>query len=122
MRIENLLNRTTTWPGALRSPRNIYSRPWLLKELRRLCEGEQKVILRRARTTITTKNVDTLRFLELMNLLSPDQLHGEKRARLQTYMRDTGIARRDITRYAPFFLDNAMRTLIESEVIYNAAP
>ena len=34
---------------------------------------------------------------------------------------DRNITRKDITTYAPFFPDKAMRTLIESEVIYSVA-
>ena len=45
----------------------------------------------------------------------------EKKAILNKFISERGITRKDITTYAPFFPDNAMRTLIESEVIYSVA-
>lgn len=83
--------------------------------------GKQKVLLRRARTTITAANVAVLSFLELMNTLDPVMLDDEKKSILISYISDRQIKRKDITTYAPFFPDNAMRTLIESEVIYSVA-
>jgi len=81
--------------------------------------GKQKVQLRRARTTITAANAAVLSFLELMNTLNPAMLDDEKKSILISYVADRQIKRKDITAYAPYFPDNAMRTLIESEVIYS---
>ncbi len=81
--------------------------------------GKQKVQLRRARTMITSDNAAVLSFLELMNTLDSALLDDEKKSILISYIADRGIKRKDITTYAPFFPDNAMRTLIESEVIYS---
>lgn len=83
--------------------------------------GKQKVQLRRARTTITAANADVLCFLELMNTLDPAVLDEEKKSILISFIVDRKIKRADITAYAPYFPDNAMRTLIESEVIYSVA-
>lgn len=83
--------------------------------------GKQKVQLRRARTTITAANADVLSFLELMNTLDPVTLDEEKKSILISFIADRKIKRTDITTYAPYFPDNAMRTLIESEVIYSVA-
>lgn len=83
--------------------------------------GKQKVQLRRARTTITAANAAVLSFLELMNTLDPVMLDDEKKSILISYIADRKIKRKDITAYAPYFPDNAMRTLIESEVIYSVA-
>lgn len=83
--------------------------------------GKQKVQLRRARTTITAANAAVLSFLELMNTLNPAMLDDEKISILISYVADRQIKRKDITAYAPYFPDNAMRTLIESEVIYSVA-
>lgn len=83
--------------------------------------GKQKVQLRRARTTITAANADVLSFLELMNTLDPVALDEEKKSILISFIADRKIKRADITTYAPYFPDNAMRTLIESEVIYSVA-
>ena len=48
-------------------------------------------------------------------------LNDEKKAILTRFVADRKITRRDITTYAPFFPDKALRTLVESEVIYSVA-
>lgn len=83
--------------------------------------GTQRVLLRKARTEITTENADVLSFLELMNDIDPKSLDEEKKAILQRFVADCKIARKDITEYAPFFPDKALRNLVESEVIYSVA-
>lgn len=90
--------------------------------VREVAVGNQKVLLRRARTTITTGNATVLSFLELMNDISPEFLDTEKKNIVEDYIRKNNITRRDITTYAPVFPDKCMRTLIESEVIYSVAP
>ena len=80
--------------------------------------GTQKVLLRRARTRITADNADVLRFLELMNELTSDMIDDEKKTIIKKFISDRNITRKDISTYAPVFPDKAMRTLIESEVIY----
>ena len=89
--------------------------------VREILVGKQKVQLRRARTTITSDNAAVLSFLELMNTLDAAVLDDEKKSILISYIAERQIKRKDITTYAPFFPDNAMRTLIESEVIYSVA-
>lgn len=84
--------------------------------------GKQKVQLRRARTTITAANADVLSFLELMNTLDPVTLDEEKKSILISFISDRKIKRADITAYAPYFPDKAMRTLVESELVYSIAP
>ena len=81
--------------------------------------GKQKVRLRRARTRITAANADVLSFLELMNDLTSDLLNDEKKAIIARFISDRKITRKDISTYAPVFPDKAMRTLIESEIIYS---
>ncbi len=83
--------------------------------------GTQKVLLRRARTPITAENAAALCFLELMNDLDTSSLDGEKKNILGGFVEQQGISRKDVTAYAPFFPDKAMRNLIESEVIYRVA-
>lgn len=87
--------------------------------VRDILVGKQKVQLRKARTTITSANVAVLSFLELMNALNTGSLDDEKKAILISYIRERQITRKDISTYARFFPYNAMRTLIESEVIYS---
>ena len=84
--------------------------------------GNQRVILRRARTKITDSNVAVLSFLELMNDTSPAFIDEERKQLIQNYIETNGITRKKITEYAPVFPDKVMRNLIESEVIYSVAP
>ena len=56
-----------------------------------------------------------------MNDLNADVLDDEKKAIITKFVSDRKITRKDITTYAPVFPDKAMRTLIESEVIYSVA-
>lgn len=89
--------------------------------VREVFVGNQKVLLRKARTTVTTANVAVLTFLELMNALNSAMLDDEKKSILLSYVIEHQIKRKDITTYAPYFPDNAMRTLVESEIIYSIA-
>ena len=84
--------------------------------------GNQKVLLRRARTKITDTNFAVLSFLELMNDSSPSFLDEERKEIIKNYISANGITRKAITEYAPVFPDKVMRNLIESEVIYSVAP
>jgi len=88
-------------------------------QVRDVMVGKQKVVLRKARTTITKENVDVLSFLELMNSVSPTFFDEERRKIICKYIDEKRISRKAITLYAPMFPDKAMRTLVESEVIYS---
>ena len=86
---------------------------------RELAIGKQRVILRRARSKVTAKNAAVLSFLELMNEMpAPYFSEGRKKLAIE-FITKNGITRRDITEYAPAFPDKAMRTLVESEIIYH---
>lgn len=84
--------------------------------------GNQKVLLRKARTTITDSNVAVLTFLELMNDITPSFLDDERKTIIKNYIKNNAITRKKITEYAPVFPDKVMRNLIESEVIYSVTP
>ena len=56
--------------------------------------GKQKVRLRKARTRITTANVDILSFLELMNDLDPSGLNSEKKSIIVQFVADRKISRK----------------------------
>jgi hypothetical protein len=59
------------------------------------------------------------RVLEDMNEV-PASYFSEGRKKLTIeFITNNGITRRDITEYAPAFPDKAMRTLVESEIIYH---
>ena len=81
--------------------------------------GTIKVLLRKARTTIDSTNVAVQSFLELMNYVSPSFFNDERKQITAKYIKDTGITRNDIAKYAGVFPDKAMRTLVESQVIYD---
>ena len=79
----------------------------------------QRVKLRKARVEVTSDNVVVLRFLELMNIMPLTFIDGEKKEKLRKYILENEIRRKDITKYAPFFPNKTMRTLVESEVVYS---
>lgn len=91
-------------------------------KVRETLVGSQKVVLRKARTEINDQNVAVLSFLELMNSVPSGYLDEDRRGKVLQYIRQQGISRSDVTKYAPMFPDKAMRTLVESEVIYDVAP
>lgn len=83
--------------------------------------GKQKVILRRARTEINDENVSTMCFLELMNFTDSTFYNDEKREKVIKYIKEMGINRKKILQCSPYFPDKAMRTMVESELIYEIA-
>lgn len=83
--------------------------------------GKQKVLLRRARTDINKENVAVLSLLELMNFVPASFFDEDRRKTINLYIVTNKISRQSITKYAPVFPDRAMRTLVESEVIYGVA-
>lgn len=113
----NMLGLSTQVPNVL----EIYTN----KEPSRAREvpvGSQKVMLRRSRTTVNRDNAATMSLLELMNFTDAQYYDDEKKEIVRDFIRERGITRSAITKYAPVFPDNAMRTLVESEVIYDVAP
>lgn len=86
--------------------------------VREVTVGKQKVLLRRARTTITPENAAVQSFLEMMSLVSADFFDEERKKAVGRFIEEKGITRRAIAKYAPVFPDRAMRTMVESEVIY----
>lgn len=90
-------------------------------KVREIVIGKQRVILRRARTTINNSNVAVLSFMEMMNEISPNTLDDEKKKRIAEYVRLNSITRKDIIEYAGVFPDKVMRNLIESEAIFSVA-
>lgn len=83
--------------------------------------GKQKVLLRRARTTVNGANAAVLSFLEMMNTIPPKFVDKDKKTLIEKYISDNRITRKDILQYAPLFPDKAIRTLVESELIYSVA-
>lgn len=90
-------------------------------KLRETTVGRQKILLRRARTEVSVQNAAVLSFLEMMNSVAPSFFDDDRKKKVKNYIDKNGISRSDITKYAPVFPDKAMRTMIESEVIYSVA-
>lgn len=87
--------------------------------VREITVGKQKVLLRRARATITPGNADVQSFLEMMSLVSADFFDEDRKKAVADFIEEKGITRRAIAEYAPVFPDRAMRTMVESGVIYS---
>ena len=87
--------------------------------MREVKVGRQKVVLRKARTKITSDNVMILSFLEMMNAVTPSYFNEERKRVVRDYIKQNRITGKDITKYALYFPDKVMRNLIESEIIYD---
>lgn len=110
----NVLGLTNQVPNVV----DIYSNNESSK-LREITVGSQNIRVRRARVDITKENVDVLTFLELMNIVDSSALDETQKRRITKFLTDAKISRGDITKYAPFYPDKAMRAMIESEMIYS---
>ena len=113
---QNRLKLTTQMPNVI----EIYTNNETTN-VRDVIVGKQKVILRKARTTINSTNVAVLSFLEMMNDIIPRTLDSEKKSRIAEYINSNGITKQDIISYATVFPDKVMRNLIESEAIFSVA-
>lgn len=111
---QNRLKLTTQMPNVI----EIYTNNETTN-VRDVMVGKQKVILRKARTTINSTNVAVLSFLEMMNDIIPRSLDSEKKSRIAEYINNNGITKQEIIFYASVFPDKVMRNLIESEAIFS---
>lgn len=110
----NMLGLTTQMPNKMEIYTN--NEPTRFREVP---VGNQNVLVRRSRTKIDNSNVATMSFLELMNSTDASFYDSERKEILLEYVYKNQITRKGITQYAPYFPDKAMRTLIESEIIYD---
>lgn len=110
----NKMGLSTQVPSAL----EIYTNKET-SQVREVRVGQQRVVLRKARTKITSDNVFVLSFLEMMNAVTPSYLNEERKRLIRDCIKQNKITRKDISKYAPFFPDKVMRNLIESEIIYD---
>ena len=113
---QNQLKLTTQMPNVI----EIYTNNETTN-VRDVIVGKQKVILRKARTTINSTNVAVLSLLEMMNDIIPRSLDSEKKSRIAEYINNNGITKQEIISYASVFPDKVMRNLIESEAIFSVA-
>lgn len=86
--------------------------------VREVSVGKLNVRLRKSRADITSENMETMRFLELMNDTEASFYDEKKRKILADFMQKKGITRQMITKCLPYFPDKAMRTFVESEIVY----
>ena len=91
-------------------------------KFREVSVGRQRVILRRARVNITEKNAPVLSLLEMMNFVSPEFFGDDEKRLAAEYVERNNIVQGDITKYAPFFPDKALKTFVESEVVNKIKP
>jgi len=83
--------------------------------------GAQRVRARRGRTIITKDNVAALRLLDLMNVVTPAIMDEIEIFMLAKYTKDSGVTRKEISRYASLFPAKAMKNMIESGAVYELA-
>jgi predicted transcriptional regulator of viral defense system len=115
--LQNAIGLTTQVPNTIEIVTNrVKSR------LRELAVGSQKLRLRRARTTVTTRNAKALQLLELMNSLDVKQLSSSDKQALITYVRSQNIRKNDVTPYIPNFPAKVSKNLIESGIIDELTP
>ena len=114
MTFMNMLGLSTQMPNTMEIYTN--NEP---SRVREISVGSQKVLLRRARTVINRGNAATMSFLELMNFTDAGFYDAGRKKIVAEFIDQNGITRKDISAYSPYFPDKAMRTLVESEVIYD---
>lgn len=90
-------------------------------KVRDITVGQRKLRLRRQRIYIDSSNEKVLSFLELMNSIDAKYIDDERKKLLVDYIKSNGITKEDITKYSSAFPDKAIRTMVESEVIYSVA-
>jgi len=85
--------------------------------------GYQRVRARKSRTEITKDNVRTLQLLDLMNVMqSPAEMDETEQIMLKKFVRkvkEAGVTKESISKYAGIFPALASKNLVESGVIYD---
>lgn len=79
--------------------------------------GGVKVRARRSRTTITSENVKTLQFLDLMNSISLKSVGKDEKILLNRFVNGLGVTLKAVTKYSSLYPAKAMKNMIESGVI-----
>lgn len=115
--LQNAIGLTTQVPNTIEIVTNNEK-----SRLRELAVGSQKLRLRRARTTVTSRNVKALQLLELMNSLDMKQLSSNEKQALITYVRSQNISKNDVIPYIPNFPAKVSKNLIESGIIDELTP
>lgn len=112
----NMLGLSTQMPNIMEIYTNNES-----ARVREVSVGPLKVLLRRSRANISSRNAATMNFLELMNCTDAVFYDDRKRQTVAEFIKQNGITRQMISECSPYFPDKAMRTMVESEVVYSVA-
>jgi hypothetical protein len=83
--------------------------------------GNQRVRVRRSRTTVTKDNVKALQFLDLMNVITPAAMDETQLYMLAKYIKGCGVSRDEISQYIGIFPAKAMKNMMESGAAYELA-
>ena len=83
--------------------------------------GNQRVRVRRSRTTITKENAKALQFLDLMSVITPSSMDETERFMLRRYIKASGVTREDVSRYAGCFPARTMKNMLEGGAVYDLA-
>lgn len=110
----NMIGLSSQMPNKL----EIYTNNEAAK-VREVSVGNLNVLLRRSRTEINSNNCAVMSFLELMNFTDASFYDDDKKKIVTKFIKENGITRNSISKYSPYFPDKTMRTLVESEVIYD---
>jgi hypothetical protein len=87
-----------------------------------LIGGYKKVRTRKSRTTVTKDNVNTLQFLDLMNIMQPpahlDEAEKFMLDRFIKYLKKKGVTKDSLIHYSKYFPARAKNNLFESGAVY----
>ena len=113
---ENSTGLTTQCPAILEVVTNNES-----SNVRDIKVGKQRVRARKPRTGITKENVNTLQFLDLMNIIEPKYFDEAAKFMFDRYIKNCGVTKNQVQQYAGLFPPKALKNLIESGVLYELA-
>ena len=110
--LQNAIGLTTQVPNTIEIMTNREK-----SRLRELAVGNQKLRLRKARTTVTSRNVKALQLLELMNSIDIKKLSNKEKQAILTYVRSQNIKKNDVIPYISYFPAKVSKNLIESGIM-----
>lgn len=110
----NMIGLSTQMPNVFEIYTNNES-----SRIREVSVGTQRVILRRSRSKVTSRNAATMSFLELMNSTDANFYDDYRKKIVVEFIKKSGITKKTVSECLSCFPDKAIRTLIESEVIYD---
>lgn len=109
--LENAVGLTTQMPNRIDIVTNAES-----SNLREVQMGPQKLRLRKSKIWITSENVRTLQFLNLLNQIDWNTLSGEQRRCILYFVRLQQIQKNDVFDYISYFPSRVAKTILESRL------